>query len=144
MSGSAIASVCGTSRINVLNILKEIFLKAIEVASKQKAEITLDVRIGQIHIWGDSKKIQFEPFDLTSDPQRKIKRKQETLHALKQMNTRMSHSKNPGFDINQMLNSSALSTQSGGSMMISVKTPNTFARSTLTSTAQQKYSMFKG
>jgi len=46
----------------------------------------------------------------------------------------------------QMLNSNALSTATGGSFYVSVKTPNTFAKSTISSQnrLKSKYSMFKG
>lgn len=49
MSASSIAQVCGIVRSQVLEILKEIFFKVIEL-SKTKEEIILDLKIGELWI----------------------------------------------------------------------------------------------
>lgn len=49
MSASSISQVCGIARSQVLEVLKEIFTKVVEI-SKHKEEVVLDLKIGEIHI----------------------------------------------------------------------------------------------
>lgn len=50
MSASSISQVCNISRSQVLEILKEIFTKVIEISQKTKDEIVLDFKIGDLVI----------------------------------------------------------------------------------------------
>ena len=49
MSMSAIAQVCTTKRQNVMNLLKEFFVRLIEI-SKHEENIKIDLKIGFIYI----------------------------------------------------------------------------------------------
>lgn len=49
MSASSLATVTKTSRANVLNVIKEIFMKVIDLA-KDGEEIKLDIKIGYLII----------------------------------------------------------------------------------------------
>ena len=68
MSATSIAQACGTSKNKVLDILKDIFLKIIDLA-KLGEQMSLDLKIGNILIEKDNR-LRFEnkpQSDLTAD-----------------------------------------------------------------------------
>lgn len=145
MSASAIAAVCNCSRSQVLNILKDIYYRVVETANADKSKVCLDVKIGTLTIDGQEKKVKFENYDESTAEERRQKQREEAADALRHALTDPLTKRKTNIKVSSMLNSSALSTMTGGSCFVSVKTPNTIANSTASSIAKQKnkYSLFK-
>ena len=127
MSASSIAQVCGITRSQVLEILKEIFAKVVEL-SKNKDEIILDLRIGELCIT-DRKELVFKNKDKESS---KTNKKIEIIKALKETDYNKNNNYVPPYDVNKIA-SDILSMHSGSSYYVSVSTPKTKARSVISS-----------
>lgn len=130
MSASSIAQVCGIPRSQVLEILKEIFMKVVDV-SKQKEEVILDLKIGEICITEKHELIFRNKDNLKS----KTTRKQEVINAIRDAeDSYMSIRENPNtnFDVNKIA-SDVLSMGSATSYYVSVQTPRTKTRSVISS-----------
>ncbi|CAI2386810.1 unnamed protein product [Moneuplotes crassus] len=147
MSASSISQVCGIVRSQVLEILKEIFAKFIEMSSK-KEDISLDLKIGELCVTSNSQLIFKNKENKTDEKNRKEDIKRIMREADEAY---MSMTKNPAINYNvDRLASDKLSMCSGSTYYVSVMTPRTKARSVISSRPggsrkrTQKWSVFKG
>jgi len=147
MSASSISQVWGVTRSQVLEILKEIFAKFVDLSSK-KEEIILDLKIGELSISEKNELI----FKNKLSKRDKLDRKKEIIKAIKEAeHSYMNIKENPAtnFDVEQV-SSDMLSMHSGNSYYVSVRTPRTKTRSVASSRHYgntrkrgKKWSLFK-
>jgi hypothetical protein len=140
MSASSIAQVCGIPRSQVLEILKDIFVAAV----RQKDHVSLDLRVGELHIT-EKNELYFK----NKTQNERKDRKQELIQAINDANDSYFDPKpNVTYDVNKIA-SDVLSMHSGLSYYVSVKTPRTKTRSVISSKygtgnrRKNKFSFFK-
>lgn len=137
MSASSISQVCNISRSQVLEILKEIFTKVIEISQKSKEEIILDFKIGDLVIT-DRHELVFRNRENFKE---KTDRKNEIIKAIREADAkhiRTRENPNTSYDVNKVA-SDILSMHSGSSYYVSVATPRTKTRSVISSKQHGKH-----
>jgi len=130
MSASSISQVWGAPRSQVLEILKEIFTKFIELSNK-KEEIILDLKIGNLCV-NQKHELIFKNKQPKLD---KTDRKREIIKIMREANESYRNIKeNPAtnYDVDK-ISSDILSMQSGSTYYVSVRTPRTKSRSVISS-----------
>ena len=126
MSPSAIGAVAGCTRNDVINILKEIFLRVIQSGENEtKEDVLLDLWVGVLKFNHQAKTLEFVPAkegdEENWENQRKERMNQALWSALNDPNP--NNSKISYTDKKEK--KSTLSSYTKGSNLMSVKTPKT-------------------
>ena len=130
MSASSVAQVVGINRSQVLEILKEIFIKFHDTV-KLNTDVMLDFKIGYLCIT-DQKELIFRQKD---NELMSINDRQSLKKVLKEIDdsyVKIKLNQDIHFDVNKV-KSDVLSTASGSSIYMSVATPKTKTRSVISS-----------
>jgi hypothetical protein len=137
MSASSIAQVCNISRSQVLEILKEIFTKLIDLSKASNEEIILDFKIGELTVT-DKRELVFKNKDTFRE---KNDRKSEVMKAIREADNnfmKLRENPNVSYDVNKVA-SDILSVKSGNSYYVTVATPRTKTRSVISSKQHGKH-----